>query len=274
MEQLEGRVAVVTGAGSGIGSALCDAFAAAGMSLVAADVEPDALEQTAQRLRSGGTDVLALVTDVTDPDSVQSLADTALDRFGAVHVVCNNAGVGGQGPPWDLATWRWVVDVNLMGIVHGVHTFLPILLEQGEGHIVNTASMAGVMPSPVGPAYCATKYAVVGLTQRLYIEAHDKGVGVSVLCPGMVATRIVDAERNWPAELGPSPVGELNDEEQELLDLFRAALETSGLPPAEVAAQVVDAVRADRFWIFTHPEHFASAGEHLRRVADALPPQL
>jgi NAD(P)-dependent dehydrogenase (short-subunit alcohol dehydrogenase family) len=274
MQELAGRTAVVTGAGSGIGAALCDAFAAEGMSIVAADIEAAALAETEARLRSGGTEVLAVPTDVTRPESVDELAAAALDRFGAVHVVCNNAGVGGQGPPWDLATWRWVVDVNLFGIVHGVHTFLPILLEQGEGHIVNTASMAGVMPSPVGPAYCATKHAVVGLTQRLYLEVHDKGVGVSALCPGMVATRIVDAERNWPEELGPSPVGQLNEEEQELLDLFRGALESSGLPPAEVAAQVVAAVRDDRFWIFTHPEHFASAGEHLRRVAEALPPQL
>lgn len=272
MDQLQGKVAVVTGAASGIGAAMCEAFAAEGMRIVAADVEAPRLAEVAQAWEQAGVDVLPVPTDVTDAASVDALAAAALDRFGAVHVVCNNAGVGGQGPPWDLPSWRWVVDVNLFGVVHGVHTFLPILREQGEGHIVNTASMAGVMPSPVGPAYCATKYAVVGLSQRLYLENQASGVGVSVLCPGMVATRIVDAERNWPAELGPSPIGKLNDDEQALLDAFRGALEQAGLPPAEVAAQVLDAVRSDRFWVFTHPEHFAAAQEHLHRVAAGEPP--
>ncbi len=274
LDQLEGKVAVVTGAGSGIGAAMCDAFAALGMAIVAADIEQEALEATAARLTSAGVPVLAVPTDVTDPDAVDALAAAALERFEEVHLVCNNAGVGGQGPPWDLPTWRWVLDVNLFGVVHGIHTFWPILREQGEGHIVNTASMAGVAPSPVGPAYIASKYAVVGLSQRLHIETQGSGVGVSVLCPGMVATRIVDAERNWPAELGPSPVGQLSPDEQELLDAFRQALETSGLPPAEVAAAVVAAVSEGRFWVFTHPEHLASAAGHLERIMQGLPPSL
>lgn len=274
MDPLAGKVVVVTGAGSGIGAALCDAFGAEGMAVVAADIEVAALENTAGRLDAAGAPVLAVPTDVTDPAAVDALAAAALDRFGAVHLVCNNAGVGGQGPPWDLPTWRWVLDVNLFGVVHGVHTFLPILREQGEGHIVNTASMAGVMPSPVGPAYIASKYAVVGLSQRLHIETQGSGVAVSVLCPGMVATRIVDAERNWPVELGPSPVGQLSPDEQDLLDVFRGALETSGMPPAEVAAAVVAAVRQERFWVFTHPDHLASAAGHLERLMEGLPPSL
>lgn len=272
MKELDGKVAVVTGAASGIGAAMCRAFAAEGMKLVAADIEAGALEEIVRAWRADGIDVLGVPVDVSKPDSVEALARATLAEHGAVHLVCNNAGVGGQGPPWDLPTWRWVLDVNLFGVVHGVHTFLPILIEQGEGHIVNTASMAGVMPSPVGPAYCASKYAVVGLTQRLYLETASTGVGVSVLCPGMVATRIVDAERNWPAELGPSPVGNLSNDEQALLDAFRDALEQGGLEPEEVATQVVSAVRSNQFWIFTHPEHFASAGQHLARVAEAQAP--
>jgi len=272
MEHLENKVAVVTGAGSGIGLALAKRFAGEGMRVVLADVEEPALQDAAAEVAHAGAETLAVPTDVSDADAVEALAATTLDRFGAVHVVCNNAGVGGVGPAWDLALWRWVIDVNLWGVVHGVRTFLPILREQGEGHIVNTASWAGIVPGMVGPAYIASKHAVVGLTERLFHELAGTGIGVSVVCPGVVSTQIVDAERNWPSELGPPPTGALSADEQEVLDLFRSVLEADGIDPADVADAVVEAVTSSRFWVLTHPQNLPHAIERLQRAAEGLDP--
>lgn len=272
MEHLEGKVAVVTGAGSGIGLALARRFAGEGMRVVLADVEEPALRAAATAVATTGVETLAVPTDVSQVEAVEALAAATLDRFGAAHVVCNNAGVGGTGPAWDLALWRWVIDVNLWGVVHGVHAFLPILREQGEGHIVNTASWAGIVPGVVGPAYIASKHAVVGLTERLFHELAGTGIGVSVVCPGVVTTQIVDAERNWPAELGPPPTGALSADEREILDLFRAVLEADGIDPAEVADAVLEAVTSSRFWVLTHPDRMPHAIERLQRAAEGLDP--
>jgi len=274
MEHLSGKVAVITGAGSGIGLALARRFVGEGMHIVLADVEEPALAAAAAQVGALGAETLAVPTDVSALADVEALAAAALDRFGAVHLVCNNAGVGGAGPAWDLALWRWVIDVNLWGVVHGVHTFLPILREQGEGHIVNTASWAGIVPGVVGPAYIASKHAVVGLTERLFHELAGSGIGVSVVCPSVVTTQIVNAERNWPAELGPVPTDALNPEEQEILDLFRAVLEADGIDPAEVADAVLEAVTAPRFWVLTHKDRLPHAIDRLRRAGEGLDPLL
>jgi NAD(P)-dependent dehydrogenase (short-subunit alcohol dehydrogenase family) len=208
MELAGGKVAVVTGGASGIGLGMAHRFAAAGMALVIADVQTDALDVARDALEATGCDVLAVRTDVSDMSSVEALRDAALDRFGTVHVVCNNAGVGGAGDPWHgpIATWEWVVGVNLMGVVHGIHAFLPTLEAQGEGHIVNTASMAGITVGMLGP-YSATKHAVAALSESLWfsMQGARTGVGVSVLCPGFVRTNIPTSDRNWPARLGPMP---------------------------------------------------------------------
>jgi NAD(P)-dependent dehydrogenase (short-subunit alcohol dehydrogenase family) len=254
MDLRAGDVAVVTGAASGIGFALADRFARSGLHVVAADVDADALAAAAGRLSAHGTEVVTHRVDVRHEAEVESLAAAAVGHFGAVHVVCNNAGVSSRSDPWDgpLDVWKWVLDVNLWGVLHGVRAFLPRLLAGGRGHIVNTASMAGLAPG-VGAPYDASKHAVVALTEDLYLDLQARlaPVGVSVLCPGWVNTNIVDADRNWPAEQGAPPpraatIGVIEPH------LRRAIAE--GLTPAAVAEHVATAVTEDRFWILPSPE--------------------
>jgi NAD(P)-dependent dehydrogenase (short-subunit alcohol dehydrogenase family) len=252
MKDLNGRTAVVTGAASGMGRAFADRFARAGMNVVMSDIEAPRLDEAVADVAAHGTGVVGQVTDVADGDSVDALGARALGEFGAVHVVCNNAGVAGsaRGGPLSVADWKWVLDVNLWGVIHGHRVFLPMLVEQGEGHIVNTASMAGHLPGH--SAYTASKWAVVGITQGLFhqMQAERTGVGVSCLCPGFVATEIHNSDRNRPEEAAPSALSEPTPED-EMRWAFMAEMVTSGRPPAEVADMVHDAVTDDRFWIFT-----------------------
>ena len=252
MQHLEGKTAVVTGGGSGIGKALAAAFVDAGMAVVIADIEEGPLEAAAAELG-----VIGIRTDVADAASVAALADARIDRFGAVHVVCNNAGVGGGGLIRDLTLndWKWVIDVNLWGVVHGLHAFLPHLLANDDGgHIVNTASVAGLVAGAgIGP-YNAAKSAVVAISETLAAELAAEGspVGVSVLCPGYVKTNIFESQRNRPdglrnAEIKPAARSANRDIIESML--------ASGIEPSVVADQVVAAIRADRFWVLTHPEY-------------------
>jgi len=275
MRELSGKVAVVTGAASGIGLALCRRFGADGMRVMMADVEEPALEAAARSLAEDGIEAAAAVTDVSDPDSVDALARATLDRFGAVHLVCNNAGVGGGGLAWQVPVpaWTWIVGVNLFGVAHGIRSFVPHLIEQGEGHVVNTASLAGLLASPGLSAYTATKHAVVGLSESLRhdLAAVGSPVGVSVLCPGFVRTRIAEADRNWPARLGPPPVADDQPGAEQMRQAVAGAIE-SGLDPAVIAEAVRDAVVAGRFWILTHPEfNDAVVGRFREAVAGADP---
>jgi NAD(P)-dependent dehydrogenase (short-subunit alcohol dehydrogenase family) len=253
VRDLEGKVAVVTGGASGIGRGLAARFAADGMHVVIADVENAALEQTAAELG-----VVGVQTDVADAASVQALADQVCDRFGTVHVLCNNAGVGGGGQIADLtlADWKWVLDVNLWGVIHGIHSFLPRLLANPDGgHVVNTASMAGLFASAGMGPYNATKFAVVAISETLSkeLQAAGSSVGVSVLCPGFVRTNIFDSQRNRPDALrnATKAVGDARARN----DILKRFLETA-MDPAEVAVHVRDAIVEDRFWITTHPEFF------------------
>jgi NAD(P)-dependent dehydrogenase (short-subunit alcohol dehydrogenase family) len=253
VRDLEGKVAVVTGGASGIGRGLAARFAADGMQVVIADVESAALEQTAAELG-----VVGVQTDVADAASVQALADQVFDRFGTVHVLCNNAGVGGGGQIADLtlADWKWVLDVNLWGVIHGLHSFLPRLLANADGgHVVNTASMAGLFASAGMGPYNATKFAVVAISETLSkeLQAAGSSVGVSVLCPGFVRTNIFDSQRNRPEALrnATKAVGDARARN----DVLKQFLETA-MDPADVALQVRDAIVEDRFWITTHPEFF------------------
>lgn len=257
MRNLAGKIAVVTGAASGIGLALSRRLGSDGMRVMMADVEEPALAAAARNLAAEGIEAATAVTDVSDAESVEALARAALGRFGAVHVVCNNAGVSGGGPAWQipLPTWNWIVGVNLFGIVHGIRSFVPHLIAQGEGHVVNTASVAGLLAPPWMSPYNATKHAAVAVSESLYHELAAIGspVGVSVLCPGFVRTRIHEADRNWPASYGPRPAAQDQPGSKEVRQAVRAAIE-SGLDPAIIATAVRDAVVGGRFWILTHPE--------------------
>ena len=274
MELAPGKIAVVTGAASGIGLGLAERFAAAGMPVVLADVDEAALEAAAGRVAARGVEALAVPTDVSDEGSVQALAAAALERFGAVHVVCNNAGVSSSSDPWfgPLSAWTWVLGVNLWGVIHGVRAFLPILLSQGEGHIVNTASSAGLGPG-VGPLYDASKHAVVALTEDLYgtLGAMGAPVGVSVLCPGWVRTQIMDAQRNWPASLGELPPPALGS------DVVRRHISRAideGTTPAAIADQVADAIMTRRYWILPRQEFVERLTQRWASIAEGRNPEI
>jgi NAD(P)-dependent dehydrogenase (short-subunit alcohol dehydrogenase family) len=276
MDDLTGRTAVVTGAASGIGRALAERFAAEGMRLVLADVEERALAAAADDLAASGAEVLSVVTDVADAASVAALADAAYGRFGAVHVLCNNAGVGAGGPiaELSLADWQWVLGVNLWGVIHGLHAFLPRMLAGGEpGHVVNTASLAGHVSGPMMAPYSASKFAVVAISEALYHEMNMSGtaIGVSVLCPGWVDTNIHASERNRPAALRGAGGGAMSmDGRAEMLKQVLA----SGMPPAEVASLVLQAIRDDRFYVLTHPDMTPAVETRMKAIVDGANPAL
>lgn len=271
MDTLTGKVAVVTGAASGIGRALAERFLSEGMAVALADVEQQALSSTADALATQG-DVLAVPTDVCDPKAVDDLAHRVLERFGAFHVVCNNAGVAGHfGRTWEtpLEDWRWVFEVNVMGIVHGIRSFVPALVAQGGGHVVNTASLAGWSGAPAMGPYCASKHAVLAISESLRseLEASGAGVGVSVLCPGMLNTGIMSSERNWPDRLGQQPDVPSDPVTQAVREMLVQGTTGDGVAPEAAADAVVAAIKGKRFVVTTHPEDVRAAAE--RRVAEA-----
>ena len=253
MQEFRDRVAVVTGAASGIGFALARRFGAEGMKVVLADIEEGALERATRLLQQDGVTALGVVTDVTQAESVQALADRTLDAFGGVHVVCNNAGVFAGGYCWEspLEDYEWVIGVNVWGVIHGIRSFVPILLEQGEeAHVVNTASMAGLTSMPYSGIYFLSKHAALSLSESLYHELQMTGskVRVSVLCPELVSTHIGEGERNRPDRLahgqGATPSRALVEE----------ALQkgvAQGISPDVIAERVLQAIRDDRFYILS-----------------------
>ena len=278
MQELKGKVAVVTGGASGIGLAMARAFGAEGMNLVIADIEERALDAAGDQLREEGLSVRTHVCDVSDGDAVDDLGAAAVDSFGAVHVVCNNAGVSAGGLLHNVSVkdWEWVLGVNLWGVIHGVRVFLPRLLEQGEGHIVNTASVLGLFSAPFAGPYAVSKFGVVALSESLFQELalSNTDVGVSVLCPGWVSTNLHDADRNRPADLRNPTVADedLDPMAVAMRDALKGVIE-SGMAPADVAARVVAAVKEKQFYILTHD---ASADAVAQRsaaiVAQADPP--
>jgi NAD(P)-dependent dehydrogenase (short-subunit alcohol dehydrogenase family) len=255
MRDLNGRVAVVTGAASGIGLAMAHRFAGEGMKLVLADIEAGPLESARKSIEASGAQVIAVRADVSIERDVSQLADAAYEAFGAVHLLCNNAGVASatlRTRAWEapLTDWNWVMGVNFMGVLHGVRAFVPRMLSGGdEGHVVNTASVAGLLTA--ANPYHVSKHAVACLTEGLYKDFRTTGarLSASVLCPGLIRTAILEAERNRPADFGPrTDVSALPQDIQRWAENFRNAL-NAGYEPDEVARQVVDAVREDRFYI-------------------------
>ena len=272
MELEAGKVAVVTGSASGIGFALAERFARAGMHVVLADIEAGALDAAAERIAAHGVETLAVVTDVSLEPAVQALATAAVERFGAVHLVCNNAGVMSKADAWagPLSGWEWVMGVNFWGIVHGIRAFLPVLVESGGGHIVNTASIAGLMPG-FGASYDASKHAVVALTEDLFLDMRLSPVpiGVSVLCPGWVRTELMTSERNWTGEgtvPGDSVTFAVIGHHVE-----RALAEAT--TPAAIADAVAEAVIDDRFWVLPHDDFLDLAVARWELVAQKLDPE-
>lgn len=247
--ELQGKVAVVTGAASGIGLAAAERFLSEGMSVVMADIEAPLLNEQVARLQAEGAAVVPFVFDVSDAEQVAALCEFSLANFGAVHLLFNNAGVGGTGrPTWKTkpAAWDWIVGVDLLGVAYCVEAFTPLMVAQGEGHIVNTASEAGLCATPMLGAYHAAKYGVVGLSEALVMELAGTGVGVSCLCPELVNTKIFESTRNAPAHLGlPKP-------DPAPIEMIESFMKTTAIDPAIVAGNVVDAVRNESFWILTH----------------------
>jgi NAD(P)-dependent dehydrogenase (short-subunit alcohol dehydrogenase family) len=251
VKTLEGRVAVVTGAASGIGLALARRFAVEGMKVVMADVEERALARATEMVRGEGATVLATRVDVSRAEDVERLARETYAGFGAAHVVCNNAGVAVIGAVHEhtLADWQWVIDVNLWGVIHGVRAFLPRMLAGGdEGHIVNTASMAGLTTAPFMSVYDVTKHGVVALSESLYKELQVTGapIGVSVVCPGLINTAIMRSARNRPDALAEA--GKTGPAAQAFGQALADRL-SGGYPPSEVAEQVVQGIREGRFYV-------------------------
>jgi NAD(P)-dependent dehydrogenase (short-subunit alcohol dehydrogenase family) len=254
MRELTGKVAVVTGGASGIGRAMAERFAREGMKVVLADVEAEPLAKTRDEMVAAGAEVLAVKTDVSRAEDVDALAGKTFETFGAAHIVCNNAGIAiGGAPAWRISKgdWDWTLAVNVWGVIHGVRAFVPRMIEQGEGHVINTASIAGLVAVPGMAAYCVSKSAVVALSESLHhdltVNAGGK-VKVSVLCPAWVKTKIAASERNRPSGLD---AGAEEPADKVVASAVRSAVD-SGIPAAVVAEKVYQAVLHDRFWVITH----------------------
>lgn len=257
MDEFAGKVAVITGGASGIGLAMARRFGAAGMKLVIADLQENALDDVIAELGAAHIEAVGVRADVADRAQVQAIADRAIDAFGAIHLAVNNAGVASGGLSWELseADWRWVLGVDLWGVIHGVGVFTPLIIESGGGHVVNTASMAGLTSPPYMAPYNVAKHGVVALSESMYLELKMAAptVGVTVVCPGWVRTQIHKSIRHRPsAEIQAS-----NDTAGDADTGFEAivgSLIADGLDPADVAEQVFDAVANDRFYVLTHPD--------------------
>jgi NAD(P)-dependent dehydrogenase (short-subunit alcohol dehydrogenase family) len=268
MRELAGKTAFVTGGASGIGLALGRAFAQAGMKVMLADIEADALAAAVESLRDSAPDIRGVVCDVADSASVERAAKASQEAFGNIHVVCNNAGVAAAGGIDDISVdnWRWVLDVNLMGVLYGIRSFLPHIRAHGEGgHIVNTASMAGLSSGLGFSPYVASKYAVVGMSEGLAAQLKPLGIGVTVVCPGFVRTGIGESGRNRPERYGATQTPDPASPAGQLLAHIAERLQ-SGLAPSEVAARVLSAIRGDEFYVFTHPEMRGEVEERFAAV--------
>jgi len=263
MQEFKDRVAVVTGAASGMGLAFAHKFAEEGMSVVLADIEAEALSMAEAAVKAHGGKVAAVRTNVMTEQDIENLANTAFNTFGNVHILVNNAGVAASAAtlrsrPWEtpMSDWEWTWGVNFMGVLYGIRAFIPRMLENGEeGHIVNTASMAGLLTG--ANPYNVSKHSVVCLTEGIYKEFKGMGakLSASVLCPGLIKTAILDAERNRPPEFGPATeTGAQRSEVQQFSAMFTAAI-NSGYEPEDVAQQVFEAIRDDKFYIFPAQEN-------------------
>jgi NAD(P)-dependent dehydrogenase (short-subunit alcohol dehydrogenase family) len=277
MRELKGKVAVVTGAASGIGRAMAERFAREGMKVVLADVEAAPLAAARDEIGRGGAVAIAVQTDVARWEQVEELRRRTFEAFGTAHVICNNAGVAAGGAAaWETSQsdWEWTLGVNLWGVIHGVRAFVPRLVEQGEGHVVNTASIAGLVTVPGMASYCVTKEGVVALSECLHHDLKLRSiskVNVSVLCPAWVKTKIAESERNRPASTSRAAT-EPSEQEQAIAGAVRAAV-AAGIPPEVVADKVLDAIVEERFWILTHSKTKKMIEKRMRGILDGVNPE-
>jgi len=258
MKDFRDKVAVITGGASGLGLAMAKRFAAEGMKLVLADIEEEPLRRVEQDFKKAKVAAIGIRTDVSRAQDVERLAEKALATFGGVHLLCNNAGVAPGGAVWEstLADWEWVLGVNVWGVIHGVRTFMPIMLRQdADCHVVNTASVAGLLSVPNMGSYCVSKHSVVTLTECLYhdLQQREARIGVSLLCPAYVPTGIADSERNRPAILRNAQRNK-TPEEAARDEALRHAVTSGRISADQVAQSVFDAVQANRFYVLTHPK--------------------
>jgi NAD(P)-dependent dehydrogenase (short-subunit alcohol dehydrogenase family) len=276
MKIFKGRTAVVTGGASGIGRAMADRFAQEGVKIVLADIEQSALDRAVSEMQAAGAKVIGVKTDVSDYAQVEALAQRTLEAFGAVHIVCNNAGVSCEAAPsWEMTDqdWRWVINVNLWGVIHGIRAFVPIMIRQDdEGHVINTASLAGLVAMPTVAPYHATKFAVVATSESLYQEflARKLKLRASVLCPAWVKTNILDSERNRPTDLRNENGKPGSTLKAQMRDLIQA----EGLDPAFVADKVFEAVRDEQLYILTHPQFNDTVRRRMENILDQRNPKL
>jgi NAD(P)-dependent dehydrogenase (short-subunit alcohol dehydrogenase family) len=274
MELLKGKTAAVTGGASGLGRAMALAFADQGMHVALADVDPLALADTAKEVEAKGVRAFAMRVDVSKSQEVEQFCSMSIAQFGAVHVVCNNAGVSPLGAVWEnsIGDWEWILGVNLWGVIHGVRAFAPRLIAQGEGHIVNTASVAGLINPPGSGAYNVTKHAVLALSESLHHDLRARGspVGVSVLCPAYVPTGIADSERSRPAGL---TAADKSAETVAREAMLKKAVASGRLSAGDVAQAVVAAIKEERFYILTHPRIKGAIRARMEDILDGRAPR-
>jgi NAD(P)-dependent dehydrogenase (short-subunit alcohol dehydrogenase family) len=272
MRDLAGKTAFVTGGASGIGFALGRAFLQRDLNVILADIDSDALAVAVKTLRDLGPRVRGVTCDVADPESVERAAKASYEAFGNVHVICNNAGVSAGGGISDISldNWRWVLDVNVMGVLHGIRTFLPHIQTHGEGgHIVNTASMAGMLSIPWFAPYVASKFAVVAMSEGLAMQLKPLGIGVSVLCPEYVRTRIMESERHRPERYGPRQTLDPASPAAALAAQVAARIQ-SGIDPSDVAERVLTAIHEDELYVFTHSNVRAGVEQRFAAILTAM----
>jgi NAD(P)-dependent dehydrogenase (short-subunit alcohol dehydrogenase family) len=276
VKSFTGRTAVITGGASGIGRAVADRFAREGMRIVLADIEQSPLDRAVAEMNASGAQVIGVRTDVADYSQLEALAQESIETFGAIHILCNNAGVASQpANSWEQTgkDWKWVLDVNLWGIINGIRAFVPIMLKQDdEGHVINTASLAGLLSMPGAAPYHASKSAVVAITESLHLEfaAIKSKLRASVLCPAWVKTQILDSARNRPASLSHEerrPVSRL-------AEAYRKRITEQGLPPEFVADRVFEAVRDEKLYIWTHPEFKDAVRWRMENIINERNPSL